>query len=214
MPSETIILLSGGIESSVLLHLEHHNGPVRALFIDYGQRAARREQAAAERQCRTLGLALDGLDVAAAGRAFRARQKQRLHVPLPHRNLVLLSLALSYATQCEARRIGLALNRDDALSYPSAGRPFLNHFGALANDLGNIEFVTPLIDLDKTGVVLLGVELDVDFATTYSCLLGHARHCGACPQCRHRRAALRHAGMPEPDDFYRHGAGPTANEKT
>ena len=215
MPGETVILLSGGIESSVLLRLEHRNGPARALFIDYGQRAAQRERAAAECQCRALDLALDVLDMAAAGRAFRARQKQRLHVPIPHRNLVILSLALSYATQYEARRIGFALNRDDTLFYPSAGRPFLNHFGALANDLGDIELATPLIDLDKTGVVRLGVELGVDFATTYSCLLGHARQCGACPQCRHRRAALRRAGVPDPDGFYRHGGpGPTANEKT
>lgn len=207
MPDETVILLSGGIESSVLLRFEHREGPVRALFIDYGQRAAQRERGAAERQCRALGLALDRLDMAAAGAAFRARQKQRLHVPIPHRNLVILSLALSYAIQYQARRLGFALNRDDSRAYPSAARPFLNHFAALAHDLGDVELTLPLIDLDKADVIRLGAALGVDFATTYSCLLGRARHCGVCPQCHHRSAAFRSAGVSEPDGFYRHSPG-------
>jgi len=198
-----VVLLSGGVESSTLLHEEARHSVPTGVFIDYGQRAARRELAAARIQCRALGARFVRLDIAAAGRTFRAGQTHRLHVPLPHRNLVILSLGLSYCAQIGAVRLAIALNSEDAADYASATPQFIEAFGRAALDLDDIAVVAPLVVLTKAQTIEHGLALDVDYALTYSCLLGGAKHCGRCPQCRKRRAAFATAGIVEAPDFYR-----------
>jgi len=198
-----VILLSGGIESSTLLYQQYTQSELHPVFIDYGQRAGAQEYRAAQGLCIQLGLTLKKLDMAQTGHDFRAGQSRKLHVPLPHRNLIALSLGLSYATQIGAKRILLALNLEDTLAYPSASTAFIAKFQAMANILGNFEIATPLATLTKAQIIRQGITLGVNYAQTYSCLLGYPRHCGHCPQCLHRREAFRQAGQQEPDDFYR-----------
>lgn len=197
-----LLLLSAGVESATLLY-QLRERPLAALCVDYGQRAAAQELRHAERLCGRLGVPLQALPASCLGQAFRAGQSRKLHVPLPHRNLVLLAVAVSYAAQAGAGRIYLAANRDDAEEHASASAGFLEAFRASAAALGGARIETPLIAHDKAEVVRRGAELGVDFAATYSCLLGYPRHCGSCPQCRARRAAFARAGVAEPPDFYR-----------
>jgi 7-cyano-7-deazaguanine synthase in queuosine biosynthesis len=49
----------------------------------------------------------------------------RQHVPVPHRNLMLASLAASYAAQLEVGAVMLALNREDLGAYSTASSSFL-----------------------------------------------------------------------------------------
>jgi 7-cyano-7-deazaguanine synthase len=176
---------------------------MQALFVDYGQRAAPEERLAAEDHCEPLGVEVVVLDLARVGATFRRGQERKAHVPLPHRNLVALSLGLSYATNLGATRLYLAANRDDTREYPSSSHTFLAQFRLLGGLLGEVELRTPYLDLSKADVVRRGIELGVDFDATYSCLLGYPVHCGRCPQCAKRRAAFREAGVAEPAGFYR-----------
>lgn len=199
-----IVLLSGGIESVTVLHqLVQAGEPAQALFIDYGQRAAPQERAAAEGAAMRLGVELVALDLARVGETFRRGQERKLHVPLPHRNLVALSLGLSYATSLGANRLYLAANRDDTMEYAAASHAFLAQFRLICGLLGDVELRTPLVGLSKTEIIQRGVELGVDYEATYSCLLGYPVHCGRCPQCMKRRAAFHEAGFEEPAGFYR-----------
>ena len=198
-----IILLSGGIESSTLLHILHHQTEMHAVFVDYGQRAAAQEHAAALAQCAALGLTLIKLDMSLVGGAFRAGQSKKLHVPIPHRNLIVLSLAISYAAQLNIKRVNLAVNLEDTLAYPSASQKFLDHFRSVAQSLGDFELATPLSTLSKTNIIKRGGRIGVDYLQTYSCLLGYKKHCGFCPQCQHRRNAFTSAGIAEPESFYK-----------
>ncbi len=206
MDAPSILLLSGGVESSTLLHQLAQGGEaLQGLFVDYGQRAAPHERRAAEDQCEPLGVEVVVLDLSRVGATFRRGQDRKAHVPLPHRNLVALSLALSYATNLGARRIYLAVNREDTLDYPSASHAFLAQFRLTAGLLGDVELRTPYVSMGKTDIVRRGAELGVDFDVTYSCLVGYPVHCGRCPQCRKRRAAFAAAGIRETDGFYRVG---------
>lgn len=191
-----VLLLSGGIESSVLLAREAKS-LTYTLFIDYGQRAARREQAAAEAQSARHGVQLRRLDLSSVGDEFRGLHEYKLHVPLPHRNLVALALALSFAANAGARRILLALNRADTLAYPSASPDFVAAFAALARTLGDFSLETPLIELGKAEIIAEGIRLNVNFAQTWSCLLGYAMPCRRCSQCRNRAAAFAAARVPD-----------------
>lgn len=198
MSISQVILLSGGVESATLLHAERENGPLHPVFIDYAQRAAAQERRAAQAQCEALGLPLKTLDMAALGRGFREGRSKQYHVPLPHRNLVILGVGLSYAGQVGARRLCLALNREDLASYASASPAFLQAFRALAATLEPIEIATPLAHLGKAEIIRLGHALSVDYRHTYSCLLGRAPPCGRCPQCLKRKTAFAAARLPDP----------------
>lgn len=198
-----VILLSGGIESTTLLHRQYMQSELHPVFIDYGQRAGEQEHQAALAQCTQLGLKLKKLDMAQAGHDFREGQSKKLHVPIPHRNLIALSLGLSYATQMGAERVYLALNLEDTLAYPSASEAFISQFQALAHVLGKVIIATPLSTFTKAQIIQQGVMLGVDYQKTYSCLLGYPLHCGHCPQCQHRLAAFKAAGVNEPSGFYR-----------
>jgi 7-cyano-7-deazaguanine synthase len=52
-------------------------------------------------------------------------------------------------------------------------------------------------------VIRQGLEIGVDYASTYSCLLGYPRQCGSCPQCGKRRAAFADLGLEDPAGFKR-----------
>jgi 7-cyano-7-deazaguanine synthase len=204
MESASVLLLSGGVESVTLLHqLADAGETLQALFIDYGQRAAAHERAAAEGHCARLGVELVPLDLAQVGDVFRRGQERKAHVPLPHRNLVALSLGVSYATNLGAGRLYLAANQQDTMDYASSSHAFLAQFRLMCGLLAEVQLATPLIGLTKTEIVARGMSLGVDYATTYSCLLGYPLHCGRCPQCVKRREAFHEAGYEEPEGFYR-----------
>ncbi len=199
-----VLLASGGVESVTLLtQLVDAGEPVQALFVDYGQRAAAHELAAIEGNAARLGVELVRLDLSRAGEAFRAGQERKHHVPLPHRNLVVLSLGLSFAANIGASRLYLGANAADTREYAAASHAFLAQFRLMAGLLGDVEIRTPFVGLTKTEVVARGIALGVDYATTYSCLLGYPAHCGRCPQCVKRREAFHEAGFAEPAGFYR-----------
>ena len=204
MDKASILLISGGVESVTLLfQLVEAGEQVQALFVDYAQRAAKQERAAADTNCAHLGVELVPLDLASVGETFRNVQARKAHIPLPHRNLVALALGLSYAANLGSTRLYLAANGDDTTAYPSSSHPFLAQFRLMMGLLGDVQLLTPFIGLTKSEVVDRGVQLGVDYETTYSCMLGYGNHCGRCPQCVKRKAAFRDAGVDEPPDFYR-----------
>ena len=215
-----MVLLSGGVESATLLFMLASRAPcppVHPLFFDYGQKGARCELSAARACLRSPCVAdvagdavrpLEVMDLSSVGAAFRKRNRR--HVPLPHRNLPLLSLALSWATLHAARELALGVTADDAAKAATGAENlgtfspgFIARFGELASSLdSDVALTTPLAELDKAAVVARGRALGVDFATTYSCMRGGDLHCGSCEQCNARRRAFVDAGLPEPAHFY------------
>ena len=203
MEAASVLLISGGVDSVTLLHqLVGAGEPTVALFIDYGQRAARHERGAAQMHCEAVGVELVEFDLAAIGAMFRDRQERKLHLPMPHRNLVALALAVSFATNQGAPRVLLAVNREDTTAYPSASHAFFAQLRLVYGLIGTVQLSTPFIDRTKAEVIARGGALGIDYSTTYSCMLGHARHCGRCAQCKQRRAAFAAPGIAEDADFY------------
>jgi 7-cyano-7-deazaguanine synthase len=223
-PPADVVLLSGGVESSALLATLTGSAALLPLHLAYSQRAAPAELAASQRQVlRAQRLApaaapvadLLTLDISSAGASLRGlNPRRRAHIPLPHRNLPLLALAVSAASAARAAagtRAGepsalyIALSADDAAWYPSAGGTFLAAFRALADVLEpGLAVRAPFDGMGKAEVVRVGAERGVNWADTYSCMLGGGGgraagelfvHCGRCAQCVARRRAFCEAGV-------------------
>ena len=78
---------------------------------------------------------------------------------------------------------------------------FIREFQRLAKILSDIAVVAPSMAKTKAWIIRHGLELGAVVPKNHSCLLGHPRHCGRCPQCRKRRTAFAAAGALEPPDF-------------
>ncbi|KAL1503602.1 hypothetical protein AB1Y20_012079 [Prymnesium parvum] len=212
----SLALVSGGIESAVLLHKLVASGrtPI-ALFFDYAQRGAAHERSAALAACASARIAPPVcLDLRSVGEAFRA--SNRLHVPLPHRNLVLLSLSLGWATTHGCDELALGLTSEDfakdsefaaagAVRYTTGTAEFCDHFRRMAAHVApGVELTLPMAHQRKHEVIREAQQLGVELSRTYSCMRACAsgRHCGTCLQCEARRAAFAAAGVSEPERFY------------
>lgn len=152
-----------------------------------------------------LKLDLVELDLSAIGETFRSRsssfllvltntrQKQKLHIPIPHRNLPILSLAVSLAAQEKMKSIALSVIKDDFdKDYQSASPKFIEAFQRIVATLEpEISVSVPLREYTKLDVIKLAHELDIDLTRTYTCMRGHEEHCNNCLQCKSRNFALQ-----------------------
>ena len=127
---------------------------------------------------------------------------------IPFRNGLMLSAVAALAQSIypdEEVHIYLGAHADDAAgnAYADCSEEFTSTM-AHAIDVGTYNLVkveAPLVTLNKTEVVGLGLNLNVPFNLTTSCYNGRACACGRCGTCLDRIAAFRANGVVDPIDY-------------
>lgn len=209
-----VVLLSGGLDSSVLLHYVARrvaSGPVYAVSFNYGQRHGRelacaRAQAAAAGCAEHVVLPLDFLGpLIASGTSLveggapvpdlKDLDAEALRQPptyAPNRNMILLSLAAAYAETKGVQDIYYGAQAQDEYGYWDCTEDFLARINAVLNlNRGKaVQIHAPFVRSPKAESVRLGLELGVDLAQTWSCYRGGERPCGTCPTCVERANAF------------------------
>lgn len=66
---------------------------------------------------------------------------------------------------------------------------------------GLVHVVAPLVELNKTGVVKLGLELGTPYDLTWSCYEGGEKQCGKCGTCIDRKKAFEANGVKDPVEY-------------
>ncbi|KAL4419973.1 hypothetical protein ABPG75_007071 [Micractinium tetrahymenae] len=199
----TVVLVSGGLESAALLsywaHWDHGQA-LLPLFVDCGQKNARAEEAAQQAMCRHLGLEFNAINASMVAHQLNMSVAgKRYHDPLPHRNLLLLSLAASFAADSGASNVAICLNKDDLGGYSSAAMPFLRHIEGLYQTLEpSLQLLMPLLGLRKHQVLAMGEQVGAPWHLTWSCVEGRETPCGTCPPCVAREEAFDRADLTDP----------------
>lgn len=211
-----VVLLSGGLDSMVCAGLAKEQGfRVLALTIDYNQRhrveldAARviAEQVGVERHV-VLPLDLRQFGGSALT-ADIAVPKDGVgdDIPVtyvPGRNLVFLSLALSWAEAAGANDLFIGVNALDYSGYPDCRPEFVQGFESLARFAtkigskgGTVTVHAPLQHLKKSQIAQEAARLGLDAGQSWSCYdpLPDGRACGMCDSCRLRKAGFAEAGL-------------------
>jgi 7-cyano-7-deazaguanine synthase len=221
-----VVLLSGGLDSATCLAWAGTQGfECVTLTVDYGQRhrveieAARRVAAAlGARDHRVIGVdlrAIGGSALTSDADVPRDRDERAMaaEIPVtyvPARNTVLLALALGLAETLGARDLVAGMNAVDYSGYPDCRPEFIRGFESLARlatragvEGAGFSVHTPLMSLDKAGIVRLGASLGVDFALTHSCYdpAPDGAACGRCDACVLRARGFREAGVPDPTRY-------------
>jgi 7-cyano-7-deazaguanine synthase len=101
-----------------------------------------------------------------------------------------------------ATAVFIGANVLDNPGYPDCRPEYFEAFNRVM-ELGtrpetDMRIVTPLIKLDKGGIVRLGLELGAPLDLTWSCYQGEDRACGRCSSCRLRLKGFAAAGATDP----------------
>jgi len=217
-----VVLLSGGVDSTVLLHHVIRNlgrRPVHALSFGYGQRhekelecAAWQAEAAGAAEHHAVDMTFLG-ELVKRGTALvsggaevpdlRELKPNQLAQPptyVPNRNMILLSVATAYAEAAGICQVYYGAQAQDEYGYWDCTTTFverLNHVLEL-NRAEPVRVYAPFVRMRKAETVRLGLELGVDFSHTWSCYRGAEKACGTCPTCAERLAAFKEAGAEDP----------------
>lgn len=223
--SKVLVLASGGLDSSALLHKavkEYGASNVFALNMYYGQKH-HKEMECFQWQIERLGIenyrTLDlssifagykGCTLLEGGGAIphKSYAEQLAEKPgtvstyVPFRNGLFLSVAASVAIQEKCDLIWYGAHADDAAgnAYPDCTDIFIQFMGgAIRTGSGQtVDMEGPWARLNKAGVVKAGIEAGMtqeDFDHTWSCYEGGEEPCGVCGTCIDRKAALEANGL-------------------
>ncbi len=174
------VLVSGGIDSAALLAFYlRERFDVRALFVDFGQPAARQELRAARAVCKHYGVCLSIMTV---------RSPVTFSVgEIPGRNAFLVFAALLV---CDMRPGVIAIGIHEGPPYYDCTEGFLKSIQAVVDGYaaGRIKVAAPFLKWGKQVIWEFCKKARVPVDSTYSCESGSARPCGACLSCRDREA--------------------------
>lgn len=124
---------------------------------------------------------------------------------VPFRNGLLLSAVAALAMSIypdEDVEIYLGAHADDAAgnAYADCSREFTEAMDKAIGigTYGRVHVAAPLVDLNKAGVVKIGLGLKVPYELTWSCYEGGDKPCGTCGTCIDRAAAFAANGVEDP----------------
>lgn len=223
MKKKIVVVLSGGLDSSVLLSKLVADGhECRAISIFYGQRHAR-ELKAAEQVSLGLGVEHKIIDLHDLQQLMTGSSQTDSSVEVPHghyaaenmkltvvpnRNMILLAVAGAWAISTKSDEIAYAAHSGDHAVYPDCREEFVQPLAqALFNaDWHHVAISRPFLQMTKAQIVREGIALDHAFEgtrqkilpLTYSCYEGQPVHCALCGTCQERRSAFRDALVLDP----------------
>jgi len=214
--SRAVVLLSGGMDSSVCAALAVRDYEAAAVHVSYGQRTQERERQSFLAICQRLKIH-DRLMV--HNEAFRAiggsaLTDESIAVPdaedighdipvtyVPFRNAHFLAVAVSWAEVLGAEKVYIGAVEADSSGYPDCRPAYYKAFNEVVKTGtrdGRIEILTPLIAMRKAEIVRLGLELGAPFDLTWSCYSREDEACGVCDSCVLRLRAFEAAGVRDP----------------
>jgi len=210
-----VVLLSGGVDSSVLLYSLIAEYECYPFTINYGQRH-KNEIAAARKVCAARGdwladrwqyldlSVLRGLLPSALTDASRGipeghyAQENMAQTVVPNRNMIFLSIAAGYAEGMGASRVAYAAHSEDHYIYPDCRPEFIESVGETIKLATNVTLIEPFTYKTKAEIVSLGKKLNVPLKLTWSCYKGVDRPCLRCGSCVERTLAFLQVDFPDP----------------
>lgn len=213
---KTILIFSGGLDSSTLLYHCLANGyNVHALSFNYGQRHVKELASAkdvaffANQYAKPLGLEVTHAVIELT--AFRgiftgsSQTDDRVPVPkghyedesmkltvVPNRNMIMLSIAAAFAISSKTNSITYGAHSGDHAIYPDCRPLFIDQMRKVLSvcDYRPIQLKVPYMTLSKGDIVKLGLRYKVPFELTWTCYEGEALPCRACGACVERAEAF------------------------
>ena len=216
MKKDTVIILSGGMDSVTLLY-DQQERIALAVSFDYGSKHNDREIPFAHLHCERIGIPhivipldfmtkyfksslLEGGEEIPEGHYADENMKSTV---VPFRNGIMLSIAVGIAESNDLRFVMMANHAGDHTIYPDCTPQFVDAFdeAARAGTFVKVGLLSPFTNWTKADIARRGKELGINYAETWSCYKGEEKHCGKCGTCVERREALSEADIEDPTEY-------------
>jgi len=226
-PSKVVVVLSGGMDSAVLLTFYKALGyEVHTISFDYGQRHRRELESA--RAVAHFGKSASHTEVnlSSLGKVLGGSSQTDSSIPVPHghytdetmkktvvpnRNMVMLSIAAGHAMSIKAETLAYGAHGGDHAIYPDCRPAFAEALAKaiILADWTHVRLAAPFIDMTKAQICSIGSRLGTPFEETWSCYdpqpfsdFGrHVLHCGKCGTCVERKEAFALAHVKDPTAY-------------
>ena len=214
---KSVLILSGGLDSTTLLYdLIHQGHQVHAITFDYNQKH-KKEIECAKAICGNLAVPQKIIDISLLNElAPSCLTREQWEVPegnyadenmkqtvVPNRNMVFLSLAAAFAIGIKADHLFYGAHAGDHTIYPDCRPAFVSAMTTAFHlcDWNDVVLEVPYLYLTKGAIVRRGLSLGVDYSLTWTCYKGGETSCGTCGSCDERLAAFREAGAADPLEY-------------
>lgn len=220
MKKKTIVLLSGGLDSSVILSIAlKKKFETHCLSFKYEQKHKdeiffAKKQVQEQRPKSHKIVNLDFFGGSSLTDNLQVPKHKRVEdipnsIPntyVPARNLVFLSYAVGYAESIGCNNIFIGVNSIDYSGYPDCRPKFIKAFEKLSNlatkkgvESKNFLIHTPLITKTKKQIIELGKKNKINFQNTLSCYSPKKKiSCGECDACLLRLKGFSDANIKDP----------------
>lgn len=218
----TVAVVSGGMDSVALAYLLHDQGHdnLHLLSFNYGQRH-KKELVFARLAADRLNATHHIVDLSSISELINksaltsdapvpdghyAEDTMRQTV-VPNRNAIMMNIAAGYAITVGAEAIATGVHAGDHYIYPDCRPQFVSTLEAMlrvANEgfcPPDFRVLAPFVHISKGDIALLGDQIGVPWAETWSCYKGGDIHCGSCGTCFERREAFEQAGIEDPTEY-------------
>lgn len=231
--SKAIVLSSGGIDSTTCISVacrDFGNDNVSTLSVFYGQKHSKELECAKKiakyfnvahyevdlsnvmqfSNCSLLSNSTEEIIHKSYADQISENGEGMVSTYVPFRNGLLLSsvaaLAMSIYPKDEVH-IYLGAHADDAAgrAYADCSTEFVNAMKE-AIHIGTYEKVfveAPLVNMNKSEVVKLGLSLNTPYELTWSCYEGGDCQCGTCGTCIDRKNAFKLNGIEDPVPYFK-----------
>lgn len=223
---KALVLSSGGVDSTTALGLavkKYGRENVITLSVSYGQKHDKEIQAADAvagyygvehlfldlskifqySNCSLLKQSTEEIPKESYAEQIKSTEGEKpVSTYVPFRNGLFLSSAASIALSKGCGVIYYGAHADDSagFAYPDCSPVFNRAMNeAIWEGSGHqLEIEAPFVNVPKSEVVRIGLELGVPYELTWSCYEGEEKPCGRCGTCIDRAAAFQANGVKDP----------------
>lgn len=217
---KTILIMSGGMDSTTLLYkLKAEGDEVLCLLFYYGQKH-KKELDMAFKTCQITGTKHEFVEfphtvqewlkhsgsLTDSGKEIpegHYADENMKDTVVPNRNMMMLSMAASIGIMWKADRICYGAHAGDHDIYPDCRQDFIEAISEAIKlcDWHKISLEAPFKAMTKAEIVSLGLKLGVPYKDTWSCYKGGEKACGKCGTCVERLEAFSLAGAEDPISY-------------
>jgi 7-cyano-7-deazaguanine synthase len=221
-----VIGLSGGMDSATLLGhlLDQGSEQVHCCSFYYGSKHGQWELKAAQDlvefyQIQGLPVIGHRIDISKAFNEFKSNlllsgedipeghyeHESMSQTVVPGRNLILASIMAGLAESVGAGVVALGVHSGDHHIYPDCRPGFITalHSVILASSDGKVIIQAPFLNLDKTGILKIGYNLNpqTPYHLTRTCYKNQGVSCGKCGSCTERLEAFANINCQDPIEY-------------
>ena len=216
--SKAIVLVSGGLDSLVTASIAaQENDELYFLHFNYRQRTEDKELESFKhisnfykpKQTKIITIEyikdLGGNSLTDANLQIPIEHDLNIipNTYVPFRNGNFLAIAAAWAEllfEDETVKIYIGATQVDGSNYPDCKESFFKKFEIAINEgiKNNIAICTPLMNLSKKDIVILGNKLNAPIEISWSCYSNNKEACGVCDSCYLRLKAFNDAGLKDP----------------